>query len=243
MKYLFKFLSIFSLIYGLIMFFTNITKTFFLIWMCCALVFYLIYVLYEKNIIKKIPNQIRKLILIISIVGIVIISLCLFEIIKNFNNKPKDNLDYIIVLGALVTKDGPALSTIYRLDEAIDYLNKNENTICILTGGKGKNEPDAESRIMADYLIKHNINENRLIIEDKSTKTIENLENSKQYIDIENNSIGIVTNNFHVARALLLAHKVGYKNVYGMPCYSLPINLISTCLRECAGIIFYSVFN
>ena len=242
MKHLFKISFVFCIVYGTIMFFTNITKTFFLIWMFLAIVFYIIYLMFKKGIIDKIPCLFRKIIIIFSTLIVFIVLINLFEIIKYYNKKPAPNLDYIIVLGALVTDRGPAMSTIYRLDEAIDYLNNNHNTKCILTGAKGDNEPDCESVIMAQYLIDNNIDKDRLILEKESFSTYENINNSKQFIDIDNDKIGIATNNFHVCRAIFLANKLGYKYVDGLASYSLPINSFSNLLRETMALIYYKVY-
>lgn len=240
-KILLLFFSIFSLIYGIIMLFTNITKTFFLIWVVVSIFTYIIYKFFQNDLVYKIPNIIRKIFLVSTILVIIVYISNMIEISKDFNKKPQENLDYIIVPGALVTDNGPALSTIYRLDEAIKYLNENPNTKCILTGGKGYNEPECESIVMAEYLIEHNIDESRLIIEKESTSTYENLEYSKNFIDISNNSVGIVTNNFHVHRAIYLANKLGYKNVSGISSYSLPINTLSNVCREAVGMMIYKL--
>ena len=223
------------------MFFTNITKTFFLIWMFCGFLCFLMYKIYDKGIADNIPYFVRKTVLVFGVVFLVLFIMALVDILKYYNKKPQANLDYIIVLGALVTEDGPAMSTIYRLDETIKYLNANPNTKCILTGGKGDNEPDYESVVMAQYLIDHNIDKSRLIIEKESTSTHENLENSKQFLDIENDTVGIVTNNFHVRRAMFLAEKLGYKHVDGLASYSLHINAISNLCRETVALMYYKL--
>lgn len=54
-------------------------------------------------------------------------------------------LDYIIVLGAQVRKDGPSPVLKYRLDKAVEYLNENPDTVCIVSGGQGSNEPWSEA--------------------------------------------------------------------------------------------------
>lgn len=241
MKIFFFIAFIFCMIYGTIMFFTNITKTFFMIWMDVGIGFYILYRIFESGLIDEVPFAIRKLSLIACIILFIVFLVNMLEISRYFNSKPKENLDYLIVLGALVTKDGPAMSTIYRLDETIEYLNNNKNTKCILTGGKGKNEPDYESVVMAEYIINHGIDKDRLYIETESTSTFENLENSKQFLDPANNSVAIVTNNFHICRSMFIAKKIGYKDVCGLACYSLPINVISNVCRETVGLIIYKL--
>ena len=55
-----------------------------------------------------------------------------------------------LVLGAQVHKTRPSLVLQYRLDKAIDYLESNPNTICIVSGGKGANEPFPEEMCIRD---------------------------------------------------------------------------------------------
>lgn len=89
-------------------------------------------------------------------------------------------MDYIIVLGAQVKESGPSVVLRYRLDRAVSYLKENDNTLVIVSGGKGINEPATEASVMKEYLINEGINEERIIIEDKSNTTKENLINSKK---------------------------------------------------------------
>ena len=241
MKKLFLSLSVFSFVYGCIMLFTNVTKYFFTVWMAGAVGFFVIYLLYRFNIIEKIPKKIRKALLILSYVFIIILFFAISRVALGFKNNDEQKLDYLIVLGSHVTKDGPALATTYRLDTAYDYLKNNEETICVITGGMGNNEHDSEARVMGDYILNKGLESNRLILEEEASTTYENFLYSSKYMDIENDNIGIVTNNFHIYRSMQIAKKQGYKNIYGMPAYSLPINLLSNCLRESFALIVYKL--
>ena len=237
-KIILKNLSIFCFVYGTIMLFTNITKTFFVLWVISGVIFLIFYYLFKINIFNKF---IYSVIIFVMAIGFIILIIGSIEISLNMKYREKDNLDYIIVLGALVLDDGPSLSTIYRLDSAIDYMNRNDNTICILSGAKGENEPDTEAKIMSEYMIKKGIPYERLILEEQSTNTYDNLLFSSKFVDINNDDIGIVTNNFHVSRAIFISKKIGYKNVYGIPAYSLPINLISNYIRESIALFYYKI--
>ena len=53
MKRLFLSLSVFSIVYGIIMLFTNVTKYFFTVWMAVAIGFFAIYLLYNRKNSKK----------------------------------------------------------------------------------------------------------------------------------------------------------------------------------------------
>lgn len=93
---------------------------------------------------------------------VVFVTLC-GMIAGDFSAKGNRNLDYIIVLGVQVREDGPSAVPKYRLDAAIDYLNENPNTVCIVSGGQGANEPFSEAKGMAEYLLDKGIEGNALI--------------------------------------------------------------------------------
>lgn len=85
--------------------------------------------------------------------------------------------------------------------------------ILIPSGGQGYNETVSEARAMADYMLSKGIPEEKIIAEDASTTTLENLVNSKKIIDERGDGeyIALVTSNYHVYRALRHCRKIGLK--------------------------------
>lgn len=55
-------------------------------------------------------------------------------IVRGMYSEPKDNLDYIIVLGAQVKGTRPSRSLRFRLDRAETYLRENPQTTAVLSG-------------------------------------------------------------------------------------------------------------
>jgi len=53
----------------------------------------------------------------------------------------------------------------------------------ITSGGRGADEARSEASAMAEYLVDHGIPAERILLEDQSTTTLENLRNSKAIID------------------------------------------------------------
>ena len=75
--------------------------------------------------------------------------------------------------------------------------------------------------------------ERDIFLEDASVSTYENLMNSKKIIgEMRGQKIGIVTNNFHIYRAMKLAENVGYGKVYGLAASTKPIVLPNYMMRE-----------
>ena len=90
---------------------------------------------------------------------------------------------------------------------------------------------------MAEYLITSGICRKRIIREGQSTSTRENLRYSKKYTDPQKEKIGIVTNGFHMYRALLIADQEGYRNTYKVPASSNPVFQINYLMREFFAVV------
>ncbi len=218
-------------------------SSFYLIWFAIGLFLIIVTFLWYKGLLKKIPKIVKILFWICFTIGMIVILYTQILVFKGFNYKPIDNLDYIIVLGAQVRRDGPGAVLQYRLDAAIDYLNDNPDTLVIVTGGQGSNESSPEAVVMQEYLIKKGIDKERIRIEYESRNTIENISNSLKLYDIKDKKVGIVTNNFHLYRAVAIAKKQGIKNVYGISAYSTPYYLPNNALRETVGILKDTLFG
>lgn len=193
-------------------------------------------------IIGRIPNKVQTisrlstpmkavltflLVVCISFVGI--LEGC---VISGFVNQPPKDLDYIIVLGAQVKWSGMSKILKQRTDAAGEYLLENPNTKVVVSGGKGYNEPTSEAYAMEEYLIKeYHISKDRIISEDKSTSTAENIAFSKKYIPLDS-KVGIVTSNFHAFRAGKIAKKAGFKEVHTVPAFSELLQLPTNMIRE-----------
>ncbi len=146
--------------------------------------------------------------LIISAGIIYAIILTAFMFVEK-SDKP-ENPDVVIVLGCKVNGENPSKMLKRRLDSAEKYLNENEDVLCIVSGGKGDDEMISEAQAMKNYLVKHGISESRIVMEDKSTNTYENIKNSIDLLDGGKKEIAIVTDGFHQYRAGYIAKNMGY---------------------------------
>lgn len=117
--------------------------------------------------------------------------------------------DYAVVLGAKVNGEVPSLSLQYRLDAALAYAVKHTHVQVVLSGGQGPGEDISEAEAMRRYLVDHGVSEDRLILEDESTSTYENLQLSFEKIPEEVEQITIISSDYHLARAKYLAAKLG----------------------------------
>lgn len=185
---------------------------------------------------KTIHKIIRTLIIVF------IISFLLIEglIIINGNISDVDDVDYMIVLGARLYGDVPSPALHERLKAAEEYLKKDMDLKVIVSGGQGPDEYISEAVAMERYLINSGIDKNRIIIEDKSTSTFENIRNSLNIINeidnIESPKVLLVSNSFHIFRSKVLADRLG-ANAYGLPAQVPPSILIQQYVREYFAVI------
>lgn len=152
--------------------------------------------------------------------------------------RPPQGLDCLIVLGANLEPDGtPKRTLASRLDVAAAYLAENPGTRCIVSGGQGPDEPCTEASSMASYLERAGIDSDRITIEDRSTSTAENLRFSRELLGDASESVGVVTNDFHVFRALRIARRQGLSNACGVSAPTEALYLPQAYVRECAAVL------
>jgi uncharacterized SAM-binding protein YcdF (DUF218 family) len=167
------------------------------------------------------------------------------KIIGGMTAEPRQNLDYVIVLGAGLHGTEPSNPYRVRIERAADYLKTNEGTVAVASGGQGKHEIISEAECAKRKLTeKYNIPENRIILEENSTDTEENLKYSLEIIGDPTKSVGIITNGFHELRAMSIAKKAGYENVSPVPAVTLmPVGIHYT-VREFFGMLeFYLKYD
>lgn len=184
------------------------------------------------HILDTIPRIIKIVVVTVFCLGCVLFLSVEGLIISKMCSKAKPGVDYVIVLGAQVRGERVTKSLAKRLDAAYEYLMKNENTLVVCTGGQGSGENISEALAMKRYLMDKGIDENRIIMEDKSASTYENLKFTLDIIGDKGASIAIVTNNFHVYRSMYLGKHVGFRDVQGIAGTSDNRLLLNYMVRE-----------
>ena len=151
--------------------------------------------------------------------------------------EPEPDKDFIIILGCGIRKDGtPSPLLRGRCDRALDFAQKQKaqtgkDLIFITSGGQGPDEPISESASMKRYLLEKGVSEERIIEENCSTDTMENMNFSKRIIlkrvrpeketpqgywpslDDPEAKIAFATTNYHVFRSGLCARRVKMRAV------------------------------
>lgn len=227
----------------LIMSYVKHTEWFQFVWLTAAVMFlglWRIMDFLQRHELPVLQNAVNLLFVLIA-AGVLVMGYFGSQVIRDMTLQPRQNLEYVIVLGAQVRGTQPSRALRKRLDCALEYAQNNPGTVFILSGGQGSDEEISEAQCMYTYMIEHGIDAYRLLLEDRSTSTKENLRFSAELLDKEKNHIGILSNNFHIHRALLLAETEGYQHVYGIPAVSDTVMQLHYVVREICALLVIQI--
>ncbi len=167
----------------------------------------------------KINNSLKKLIRIVLIIAVTSFVFLEGMIIVKGNVKSDVSTDIVIILGGGLKGETPSLSLLERLKAGLEYLERNPDAKAVVSGGQGRGEAITEAEAMKRYLLQNGIAGDRIIVEDQSTSTMENFMFTKPVVEAavghEVKKITVITNNFHMLRALMLAERNGFE-AYGI---------------------------
>lgn len=155
--------------------------------------------------------------------------------------------DVIIVCGCYTDGYTPSNKLKSRLDAAYSLLCDNGDAVCIVSGGMGDNETVSEAESMRNYLVNLGIAEERIIKEDKSRDTSENIIKSiekmkEKGISLDSKVI-CVSSDFHAVRVAMIAKEHGL-NARAIGAKSPESTLlISSLVREFMSYAKYFIFE
>ena len=141
--------------------------------------------------------------------------------VKAAKHIPAFDKDYIIIHGCQIRKDGTLTKLLQsRADRAIEFakLQKEatgKDIIFVPSGGKGNDEIISEGEAIKRYLLENGISEDKIIKEDDSTSTEENvklaMDKMRDNFGSDGYKAAFATTNYHVFRTGMLADKMGLK--------------------------------
>lgn len=119
----------------------------------------------------------------------------------------------VIVLGAQIySAERMGVSLTNRVERAAAYLLEYPEAQCIVTGGQGGDEPCPEALTQKNALARRGIDTGRVYMEDKSHNTRDNMRFAMEIAQEQGlgTEFAIVTQSFHMFRALQLAESAGF---------------------------------
>lgn len=127
-------------------------------------------------------------------------------------NRPGPEDCTVVVLGCQVSANGePTVMLRDRIDAAYDYLSAHPESRCVASGGQNNNEPISEAACIRNTLAARGIDPDRILLEDRSRSTEENLRFTAEIIRQQglNPRVAIASDNFHQLRASVWAGRCG----------------------------------
>jgi uncharacterized SAM-binding protein YcdF (DUF218 family) len=175
---------------------------------------------------------------ILILAGVVLVIADIAVVVGMAHYRPNfSHADNAIVLGAAIYT--PALKN--RTLTALDLYEQGKADKLILSGGRISDSDISEAQYM-EKVIKQNQDANaKYVLEDGSHNTYENIHNSQKLMG-ENDSVVIVSDEFHLARAVLVAKRAGIEKVYWEspePTYYTKRELNFYYFRELVAMIAY----
>ena len=184
---------------------------------------------------------------VLLVMGLLVVGITEAVIIHASFGNPKEQVDYMVVLGAKVNADGPSVSLWDRICGAYEYLEEHPEVIAIVSGGQGTDEPITEAECMYRELVNLGIDPKRLWKEEEATSTWENLKFSLDLIEEKTGTrpakLGVLSSEYHLFRASLFAKACDVQFV-GIPAKtSRTSQAINHFMREVAGVWHYIVLG
>jgi uncharacterized SAM-binding protein YcdF (DUF218 family) len=185
--------------------------------------------------------------MVLVCIGFVYFWIVEIPIIKNARTDDDDGRDYLIVLGAAVYGDQPSLTLQRRLEGALDYLQRHPKSMIIVSGGMGAGETVPEGVAMRDWLVEQGVPAEQILVEDKATSTMENLQFSFDIIrergDEPDGNVAICSSAYHLYRAKLMARNQGVEAAGVSAPWGYFFVMLNYFIREAFGVTHLWVFG
>ena len=167
--------------------------------------------------------------------------------IASIRYKPPFGMDYLVILGCAIRKDGTPTPILRgRVQRAFDFEQQQyeavgKHAVFVPSGGQGSDEVISEAESMKRCLMEMGVPEERILKEDQSASTYQNMAFSKKVIeqdagDLDKVYIGFSTTNYHVFRSGLYARRNKMRAV-GMGAKTKWYFWPNAAVREFVGIL------
>ena len=183
-----------------------------------------------KKIIKTIFILLLILI-ILAVIGIVITGgKIMFKALDS-----QGEFTHLILLGTAVDGSEPSPMLNDRIQAAAKFLEKNPDVICVVSGGKNEGGNITQAQCMFNELKELGIEPSRIKKEEQSTSIRENIQLSLALLEKELGTlpqeVGVLTNEFHLLRAAMIAEDAGVHAV-AVPATTSDIKEFATSLID-----------
>ncbi len=172
---------------------------------------------YQGKRSKRLAKRLLTVVLTLILIGVLAFFILLGIVLAGSHDEVSGEPSVMIVLGCQVRSDGPSILLQDRIDEAAAYLLDHPEVTVVASGGQGPDEPMSEAQAIRDALVAQGVEAERILLEEASHNTVQNLRYSKALLEEEHidtsDGVIVVSNGFHLARVRMLAARCGFGQV------------------------------
>lgn len=172
---------------------------------------------YQGKRAKRLAKRLLTVVLTLILIGMLAFFILLGIVLAGSHDQVSGQPSVMIVLGCQVRPDGPSILLQDRIDEAAAYLLDHPEVTVVVSGGQGPDEPMSEARAIRDALVEQGVEAERILLEEASHNTVQNLRYSRALLEEEgidtSGGVLVVSNGFHLARVRMLAARCGFGQV------------------------------
>ena len=165
----------------------------------------------------RVSRVMRALLALAIVIGLPLFLVAEIPVLRDARGSEDTTAPWLIVCGAGVNGSTPSRSMTDRLERALVWMDENPDSTVILSGGQGPGEDVSEAQAMYDWLAERGVDTARLLLEDKSASSYENLVNSLAIIQANGGDtagkIAILSSEYHLHRLGWMAKKLGCQPV------------------------------
>lgn len=150
--------------------------------------------------------------LVLALAAVLAFGVLLGIVLTGSRDSVRGDPRIMIILGCQVKPWGPSILLQDRLDKALEYFEAHPDTVIVTSGAQGADEPSTEAAAMRDYLVERGVPAEQILLEERSTNTLENIRYSLDVLaehgyDVTAD-IAVVSNGFHLARVRMIWGRV-----------------------------------
>ncbi|SFX17963.1 protein SanA, affects membrane permeability for vancomycin [Thermoactinomyces sp. DSM 45891] len=163
--------------------------------------------------------------------------------VSQYDDTPtqSSHADAGVVLGAALWNGKPSPALVERLEVAAKLYRDKKVEYVIVSGGL-EEEGVTEALAMKEYLVQKKVPQDRILLEDQSSNTQQNLENTMKLLtNTQIDNIVIITHDYHMTRALQYAKQTGLKDSLIAPVHSKVLFMPYHKARESLALIKQSL--
>lgn len=190
-------------------------------------------------------RKLFKFIVAVLFLGFIVIITTGVIIFSYGKNAVPEKSDCMIILGCRLYGSTPSPFLIGRLDKGVQLYNNGYGKYIIVSGGRGSGESVTEADAMKLYLSEKGVPADKIILEDKSVSTMTNIANSSKVMkDNGMKTAVIVSNKYHLKRAVLMAQKCSITpTASGVFMAKYPVDEVFGFLREILALLKFFVLG